>query len=56
MPQMFLFCYNNIDLKYISSLWNDIKTVYKILKDKTNYLYSIGDYKVINWIIEAALT
>ena len=26
----------------------DIKTVYKIVKDKTNYLYSIGDYTVIN--------
>ena len=24
----------------------DIKTVYKIIKYKINYLYSIGDYKV----------
>ena len=28
---------------------------YKIVKYKTNYLYSIGDYAVINWIIEAEL-
>ena len=27
---------------------NDFKIVYKIIKYKTNYLYSIGDYTVIN--------
>ena len=31
--------------------WN--QTVYKIIKYKTNYLYFIGDYTVINWVIEA---
>ena len=36
-------------------LQNEIKTVYTIVKYKTNYLYSINDYTVINWIIEAAL-
>ena len=30
--------------------------VYKIIKYKTNYLYSIGDYTVINGIIQAALS
>ena len=33
-------------------LQNEIKTVYKIVKYKANYLYSIGDYTVIDWIIE----
>ena len=37
-------------------LWVDIKTVYKIVKYKTNYLHSISDYAVINWIIEAVLS
>ena len=32
-----------------------MKTVFKIIKYKTNYLYSIGDYTVINSILEAAL-
>ena len=29
-------------------LQNEIKTVYTIVKYKTNYLYSINDYTVIN--------
>ena len=29
-------------------LQNEIKTVYKIAKYKANYLYSIGDYTVID--------
>ena len=34
----------------------EIKTVYKIVKYKTNYLYFIGDYIVIKLITEAALS
>ena len=26
-------------------LWNEFKTVSKIIRYKTNYLYSIGDYR-----------
>ena len=36
--------------------WRKIKETYKIIKYKTNYSYSIGDYTVINWIIESALS
>ena len=36
-------------------LENDMKTVYKVTKSKTNYLYSIGGYTRINWIIAIEL-
>ena len=38
-------------LKNVHKKFTNLKeAVYKIVKDKTNYLYSIGDYTVINWI------
>ena len=33
-----------------------MKTVYKIIKSKTNYLYSIDGYTGINWIITIEVT
>ena len=33
-----------------------MKTVYKIMKSKTYYLYSIDGYTGINWIIAIELT
>ena len=36
-------------LKNFHKKFTNLKeAVYKIVKDKTNYLYSIGDYTVIN--------
>ena len=48
---LLLFCKlstNNCSHDYTNSSLNDIKTVYKIINYKTNYLYSFGDYTVIN--------
>ena len=44
---MLLFCKllaNSCSHDHKNYLYNDIKTVYKIVKDETNYLHSIGDY------------
>ena len=41
----------------IDSLKDTLNALFSQLKiEKSNYLYSIGDYIVISWIIEAALT
>ena len=48
---LLLFCKlstKNCRHDHTNSLSNDIKTVYKTIKYKTNDLYSIGDYTVIN--------
>ena len=48
---LLLFCKlstNDCGHDHTNSLSNDIKTVYMIVKYKINYLYSIGDYKVIS--------
>ena len=37
-------------------LYSGIKTVYKIMKYITNYLYPIDDYTVISWIINVELS
>ena len=44
------------DYEFDNGSDNDESSVSKIIKYKTNYLYSIGDYTVLNGIIEAALS
>ena len=58
-----MFCFYFVSFQITSVVkitqilsYSGIKTVYKIIKYKTNYLYHIGHYTVINWKIDVKLS